>query len=147
MSLVCTRSSSLGVVNSQLETDVSDATDAVTVLVFSPEALAAALLGAAVELAGYAPCFPLDDESPRDAVMRLRPAAALVDCDHQTACTEGFFGPAMMVGVRVAVFSSTRSIRTLQPIAAEFDVRLFSVPVDFPDLATLLAELTQHVKA
>ena len=127
--------------------DVSDATDTIAVLVFSSDALAAALLAAAVELAGYTPRFPLDGEAPRDAILRVRPGAALVDCDHETACTETFFGPAMMAGVRVAVFSSSRSVRTLQPIASEFDVRLFSMPIEFADLGTLLAELTQHVKA
>jgi hypothetical protein len=126
---------------------VNDATERIAVLVFSTDALAAALIGAAVELAGYAPRFPIEGETPRDVVLRVRPGAALVDCDHADACTEAFFGPAMMAGVRVAVFSSTRSIRALQPIAAEFDVRLFTVPVDFEQLATLLAELTHHVKA
>jgi hypothetical protein len=127
--------------------DVNDTSERVAVLVFSADPLGAALLGAAVELAGFAPCFPLEGESPRDAVMRLRPGCALVDCDHTEACTEAFFGPAMMAGVRVAVFSSTRSVRTLQPIAAEFDVRLFSLPLDYAELAALLADITQHVKA
>jgi hypothetical protein len=123
------------------------AIDRIPVLVFSTDALAAALLAAAVELAGYWPHFALDEESPRDAVLRIRPGAALVDCDHEDACTEAFFGPAMMAAVRVAVFTSSRSIRALQPIASEFDVRLFSMPIEFEQLATLLAELTQHVKA
>lgn len=117
------------------------------VLVFSTDSLAAALLGAAAELAGFNPRFPLEAESPRDAVMRLRPSAALVDCDHHDACTEAFFGPAMMVGARVAVFSSTRSVRTLQPIASEFDVRLFSLPIDFAQLSALLTDLTSRVEA
>ena len=123
------------------------ATERTAVLVFSTDALAAALIGAAVELAGYAPFFPLDGESPRDCVLRVRPGAALVDCDHTDACTETFFGPAMMAGVRVAVFSSTRSVRALQPIAVQFDVRLFSLPIDFAQLVTLLAELTNRVEA
>jgi len=104
-------------------------------------------MGAAVELAGYAPVFPAEAESPRDAVMRLHPGAALVDCDHEDACTETFFGPAMMVGARVAVFSSRRSVRTLEPIATEFDVRVFSVPIDFADLLVLLDDLTKTVEA
>ena len=93
-----------------------------SVLIFSTDPLTAPLIGAMVELPSYAPVFPARAESPRDAVMRLRPGAALVDCDHDDACAETFFGPAMMIGVRVAVFSSKRSVRTLEPIAAEFDV-------------------------
>lgn len=122
-------------------------TERTPVLIFSTDALAAALIGGAVDLAGYGAVFPLDGESPRDAVMRLRPAAALVDCDHAEACTEAFFGPAMMVGARVAVFSSSRSVRTLHPIAAEFDVTLFSMPVDVAQLAALLADLTRRIEA
>jgi hypothetical protein len=128
-------------------TDVNVASEKTVVLIFSTDALAAALIGAVVELSGYAPVFANPGESPRDAVMRLRPAAALVDCDHNDACTEAFFGPAMMVGARVAVFSSTRSVRVLQPIAAEFDVRLFSLPIDFAQLSALLADLTKRVEA
>jgi hypothetical protein len=118
-----------------------------SILIFSTDPLTAALIGAAVELGGYAPVFQNEGESPRDAVMRVRPGAALVDCDHEDACAEAFFGPAMMVGARVAVFSSKRSIRTLQPIAAQFDVRLFSLPIDFVDLTALLADLTKTVEA
>jgi len=114
------------------------------VLVFSTDPLAAALLGAAVELAGYRPTFPDDGEPSRDAVMRLRPQAALVDCDHVDACTEAFFGPALMVGARVAVFSSSRSQRTLDPIAEQFSVRQFTLPIEFPALQLLLAELTRR---
>lgn len=126
---------------------MSDVTKGLPVLVFSTDPLAAALIGAAVELADYVAVFPFEGEAPRDAVMRLRPSAALVDCDHEDACTEAFFGPAMMVGARVAVFSSSRSIRALQPIAAEFDVRLFTMPIDFAELAALLAELTNRIEA
>ncbi|HEY4132932.1 MAG TPA: hypothetical protein VGM50_20120 [Gemmatimonadaceae bacterium] len=128
-------------------TYASGTTERTSVLIFSSDPLAAALIGAAVELAGYAPIFAREDESPRDVVMRTRPSAALVDCDHNDACTEAFFGPAMMVGARVAVFSSKRSIRTLQPIAAEFDVRLFTLPIDFEQLNALLADLTKRVEA
>jgi hypothetical protein len=127
--------------------DMNGAAGKTSVLIFSTDPLAAALIGAAVELARYVPVFQDEGESPRDAVMRVRPGAALVDCDHAEACVEAFFGPAMMVGTRVAVFSSKRSIRALQPIAAEFDVRLFSLPIDFADLAALLADLTKTVEA
>ncbi len=120
---------------------------AATVLVFSADPLAAALLGAAVELAGHAVAFPQGGESPRDAVMRARPRAALVDCDHEEACTESFFGPAMMVGARVAVFSSHRSQRALEPIAEQFRVRMFTLPIDFPELDALLDVLLRQDEA
>ena len=63
----------------------------------------------------------------------------LVDCDHDGACTEEFFGPAMMMNAGVAIFSSSRSRRTLEPIAAEFGVTTFELPLDFDQFATMLA--------
>jgi hypothetical protein len=109
------------------------------VLIFSTDPLAAALLGAAVELAGFVVVYPHDAESPRDALMRTRPNVALVDCDHEEACTESFFGHAMMAGATVAIFSSKRSRRTLDPIAAEFGVRTFGLPIEFHELTQILA--------
>jgi hypothetical protein len=126
---------------------VTETAGSTSVLVFSNDTLSAALLGAAVEAVDYAPVFPLEDESPRDAIIRVRPGAALVDCDHEESCTEAFFGPALMVGVRVAVFSSARSARTLAPIAEEFDVRQFTLPIDLDQLSALLADLTKRVEA
>jgi len=108
------------------------------VLILSTDPLAAALLGAAVELAGHTPCFPHENENPRDTLRRVRPAVALIDCDHEDACTETFFGPAMMIGARLAVFSSSRSRRALEPIAAEFGVHVFGLPIDFDELSRIL---------
>ena len=109
-----------------------------TILIFSTDALAGALLGAAVELVGATPIYPHAGEGPRDALLRVRPAVALVDCDHETACTESFFGPALMIDARVAVFSSARSVRALDPIAKEFGVRTFGLPIDFEELSEIV---------
>lgn len=114
------------------------------VLIVATDALAGALLGAAVELAGYPPVFPRDGESAREALRRAKPCAILVDCDSDEACSESFFGPAMMLGATIAIFSSSRSRRTLEPIADEFGVRLFELPIDFADLKVLLDACTQE---
>jgi hypothetical protein len=108
------------------------------VLIFSNDALAAALLGGAVELVGGSAQFPEVDEEPRDALLRVRPTVALIDCDHETACTDSFFGPALMIGARVAVFSSSRSKRALDPIAEEFGVRAFGLPIAFAELSEII---------
>ena len=109
-----------------------------TALIFSTDPLAAALIGAAVELSGFAVAFPADGENAREALLRVRPSIALVDCDDDGACTEAFFGPALMMKTRVAVFSSSRSRRLLEPIAKEFNVRTFSLPIEMADLAEVL---------
>ena len=108
------------------------------VLVFSMDSFAGALLAAAAELAGYAPVFPRDHERPRDSLLRTRPSLVLVDCDHDGACTEEFFGPAMMMNAGVAIFSSSRSRRTLAPIAEAFGVTTFSLPIEFEQFAAML---------
>lgn len=77
-------------------------------MIFSADALAAALLGAAVELAGHDPHFPRSGEVARDALRRVRPRLAVVDCDHDEACSDSFVGPALMTGARVLLFSSPR---------------------------------------
>lgn len=76
------------------------------VLILSTDPLAAALLGAAVELVGHQPRFSEPHEAPRDTLRRVRPRAVLVDCDHADACTETFIGPALMTGTRLLVFDA-----------------------------------------
>jgi hypothetical protein len=110
------------------------------VLIFSTDPLAAALLGAGVELARATPAFPRDQESAREALLRVKPRLVMIDCDHEEACSEALFGPAMMIGARISVFSSTRSRRVLEPIAREFNVATFDLPIDFDELARLLHE-------
>ena len=108
------------------------------VLIVTTDALAGALLGAAVEFAGCVPVFPREGESARDALRRSRPCAVLVDCDSEDACGESFLGPAIMVGASIGIFTSTRSRRALEPIAKEYDVRVFDLPIAFDDLKALL---------
>src|SRR3954471_24023298 len=55
------------------------------VLIISSDPLAAALLGAAVELAGHQPHFVRTEERARAALLRARPRLVLVDCDHDEA--------------------------------------------------------------
>ena len=111
---------------------------AAEVLIVATDPLAGALLGAAVELAGYVPLFPREGESARDSLRRGKPCAVLVDCDSEDACGGAFFGPALMLGAKIAVFTSSRSVRELQPVAEEFGVRVFDLPIDFADLKALL---------
>jgi hypothetical protein len=112
------------------------------VLIFSEDPLAAALMGAAVELVGYAPAFPTDGDSPRDALRRSRPRLVLVDCEHETACTASFFGPALMTGARVLLVGSPRARRDPVAVAEQFGLRTLSLPADLDVIAHVLrAEL------
>jgi hypothetical protein len=112
------------------------------VLIFSEDPLAAALIGAAVELIAFAPGFPGDGEPARDALLRHRPGLVLIDCDHETACSPSFFGPVMMTGGRVLLFGSRRTRRDTTALADRFGLRAITLPADLETIATLLrAEL------
>ena len=102
--------------------------EAKSVLVISPDPLAAALLGALVELEGYAPHFLREREGPRDALRRVRPAVALVDCDSPEARRAAVIGPAKMMGVRVALFGRPAIAALVERCAAEFGVAILGVP-------------------
>jgi hypothetical protein len=112
------------------------------VLIFSEDPLAAALIGAAVELVGFKPAFPTNGEAARDALLRVRPRLVLVDCDHDAACAPSFFGPALMTGARLLLVGSPRADRDAAGLAQRFGLRALTLPADADAIATLLrAEL------
>jgi hypothetical protein len=110
------------------------------VLVFSTDPFAAALIGAAVELAGASPVFPSPVEQPRDALLRLRPAMVFIDCDDDRACAENFLGPVMMTGANVVVFRSRRSRRDVVQLVNRLGVRTISLPEDGGTIHLLVRE-------
>jgi len=111
------------------------------VLVLSSDPLAAALLGAAIELAGHAPRFPQSDESPRSALLRVRPRLVVIDCDHEDACSETFIGPALMTGSQVVLFRSRRTRRDVGEMAGRLGLRTVEMPAEHESLTSLLHEL------
>lgn len=111
------------------------------VLVFSADPLAAALLGAAIELAGHAPSFPQPDESARDALLRVRPRLAVIDCDHAEACSDSFIGPALMTGSRVLLFKSRRTQRDAGELATRLGLTVVDMPTRHETLTQILREL------
>jgi hypothetical protein len=112
------------------------------VLILSTDPLAAALLGAAVELAGHLPHFALPGEGPRAALLRLRPRVVLVDCDDGEACSDEVIGPALMTGARVQLFSAHRSARDASALADRLGLTLLRLPMEHDDFTTLLHELS-----
>jgi DNA-binding NtrC family response regulator len=121
---------------------LDDDMDRHSVLVVSPDPLSAALLGAAIELAGHAPRFPQHDESARAALMRVRPRLVAVDCDHDDACSEAFLGPALMTGSRVILFRSRRTKRDASELSERLGLRVVDMPLEHESLTRLLQELT-----
>jgi hypothetical protein len=111
------------------------------VLILSSDPLAAALLGAAAELAGYEAIFSHAGELPRVALRRLRPHLVLVDCDHDGACSEAFVGPALMTGAKVLIFRSRRSARDVSDLARRMQVTLLDLPLEGDRLTTVLGDM------
>ena len=111
------------------------------VLVLSSDPLAAVLLGAAIELAGYAPHFPYSSESPRTALLRARPRLVVVDCDHEEACSDGFIGPALMTGSRVLLFRSPRTRRAVSELSTRIGLRVAELPMEHEPLSQMLRQM------
>ena len=111
------------------------------VLVLSSDPLAAALIGAAIELAGHDPRFARSDESARAALLRVRPRLVVVDCDHVEACSDGFIGPALMTGSRVLLFRSPRTRRDVSELTGRLGLRVMDMPLEHEPLTRLLHEM------
>ena len=111
-----------------------------SVLILSADPVVAALLGAAVELQNFTPLFADADESPREALLRLRPRLVLVDCQHGTACADAFFGPAMMTGARIIVFGPQWLRQNLADLGERHDVVTLVLPDNLAELSRLVAE-------
>jgi hypothetical protein len=77
-----------------------------TVLLLSSDAMTLALVGLLVELAGFRPAFADEDERPMDAILRLRPlAAVLVDDMYDLARSDVFLAWAAQQRIPLAIFA------------------------------------------
>jgi hypothetical protein len=108
------------------------------VLVLSSDPLAAALLGAAIELAGHAPRYPRPDEVARSALLRVRPRVVLIDCDHEDGCSDAFIGPALMAGSRVLLFKSRRTRRDASELSARLGLQVMDMPMEHESISQIL---------
>ena len=111
------------------------------VLILSPDVLAAALLGAAVEFAGHQPHFQGAQERARDALLRVRPRLVVVDCSHDHACAESFVGPALMTGAQLVLFDSSRHGERGVTAARRLGLDVVHLPDDHDVLVRRLQEL------
>jgi hypothetical protein len=112
------------------------------VLILSPDTLAVALLGALLELEGLTPAFSGPEESPREALMRIRPRWVFIDVEHPSAVSSQFIGPATMTGARVFLFGNRRTSRDIPQIATIHNVKSFTLPLEQDEFARLLREGT-----
>jgi hypothetical protein len=111
---------------------------AAAALILSREPLAAALVGAAAEVAGFRAEFAHADETPRAALVRVRPSHVLLDCDDPDMREDAALGPALMTGARLFFFGSARGAADVRLVAARHHVRLIVLPDDIHRLREIL---------
>jgi hypothetical protein len=108
-------------------------------LILSPDPLAGALIGAAVELLGLSPAFPHPAEGAAAALRRNRVTHVLIDCSDACVTDESVLGPAMMTGARLFLFGTDGALHVRHPAVARYQLRLISIPADLDRLAEILA--------
>jgi hypothetical protein len=100
------------------------------VLILSPDPLAAALLGAVVEVAGDQPHFPELTEPAPGALRRVRPRVVLVDAGHEEACSDEFVEPALMSGARVLLIDGKRHGERVATVGRRLGLEVIHLPDD-----------------
>ena len=113
---------------------------AVAALILSPDPLGGALLGAAVELAGFRLDFAQNGESAGDAVRRVKPRLVMLDCRDERLGDERLLGPAMMMGAWVYLFGTRDGLRNLEVVASRHGAEMLVLP----DHSDLLPELLRR---
>ena len=98
------------------------------VLILSPDAVAAALIGALVETLGYLVRFYHPPEDPDVALKRARPSVAMVDCEDPTLMKEELLRRARMRGISVVIFGSRDALSSVQSLAAEHTLETVIMP-------------------
>ena len=98
-------------------------------LILAREEVVAALLGLMVELRGLQPRFLGTSEATEDAILREKPAAVIIDCDHPD------YGDALLEATRKAgavpiLFSPFRMHSEVRSVAARHGIRSFTLPTD-----------------
>jgi len=123
-----------------LEAHVSRYADrrANAVAILSPDAVLAALLGAAVELHGYRAEFARDDESPVQTLRRVRPMYLLVDANDPRAVDETLLGRGLMSETRMFVFGTLERTEQLRDVMARYDAQSIVLPRDLDVLPAIL---------
>ena len=124
----------------QHPTMTSDDARARQVLIVSTDPVVAALLGTLIELDGHLPLFPTADEPPVKALERLRPHAAIVDCDREDACGGEFLARGRSQSTGLVLFSAARLQGEVREIAARHGLPSFALPIDRAALARVLSE-------
>lgn len=116
---------------------ISAATTRIVILARDP--LVAALVGMLLELDAYEPVFPRPDESPEEAVRRIRPAlVVLLEVSLEAARSDVFHARAK--GTPVVLFGPPYAAAEVRALAAERHLCSFVMPVNRATLKRVIQE-------
>jgi hypothetical protein len=109
------------------------------VLVLARDPLVAALVGMLLELDKYEPAFALPEESPEDAVRRVRPfLVLLLDGSFEEASSDVFH--ARLKGTPVVLFATPNSEGAVRAVANQRRLPWFTMPVNRETLVRVIRE-------
>ena len=100
-----------------------------TVLILAREEVVAALLGMLVELKGLQPRFLGRAEPIEDAILRDKPRAVVIDCDHPDYRDE-LVETVKKAGSQPVLFSPFRMRPEFRSAAERRGIRYFTLPTD-----------------
>lgn len=106
-------------------------------LILAREEVVAALLGLMVELRGLEPRFLAKAELAEDAILREKPSAVIIDCDHPD-CGDALLKIIRKTGAAPIMFSPFRMQSEVHSFAARHGVRSFTLPTDANTFARVL---------
>lgn len=107
--------------------------------------MAAALLGAAVELLGYRPEFSRPEEPPLETLARLRPSYVLIDGGDPAARDISLLGRGLMRGTRMAIVGRRTHLDAVRELAQRYDIPLIALPEDTGRLEQFLSRRSADV--
>ena len=99
------------------------------VIILAREEVVAALLGLMVELQGLQPKFLGRAEDVGDAILREKPRAVVIDCDHPD-CRDELLEAIKKIGALPVLFSPFRMQPEVKSVAERHGIRSFTLPTD-----------------
>src|SRR6185503_2809918 len=117
-------------------------TESSVVLILSPDAVAAALLGGLVETLGYAVHFARPPEPVLESLRRIRPRICLVDCTDPSQCSPELIGRATMRGISVIIFGTREALEKVRALASTQKLDWLLMPAEVEELKRKLVMAT-----
>jgi hypothetical protein len=96
-------------------------------------------VGLLLELENYEPAFALPDESPEEAVRRVRPLLViLLDGSLEAAASDVFHARAK--GTPLILFGTPRTSASVRALAEERKLRWFTLPIDRGSITSIIRD-------